>query len=233
MTGPEENSGRKFFVRDLASFIFHFINEINHMNTLTQTQKDNHALVNQRLGLAADAHLTLSKTIKSIQQQKKNLVFSSDPLESDVPPVHVSVGSIAEFKKMVGTPDGSDDSHINYPGAMADHHRELMSTVSSKQDLLGKMDEHLHDKMQKAAYAYVMGDSRKVQEYEPLINSLMFPGRIAVFTGEDLDIPAGEVYTIKGEDPVVFNFEEITEGKDAEIMITTNCSLHTQYFTQK
>ncbi|RAJ80352.1 hypothetical protein CLV59_105461 [Chitinophaga dinghuensis] len=203
------------------------------MNTLTQAQKDNHASVNQRLGLAPDAHLTLSNQIKSIQQQKKNLVFSSDPLESDVPPIHVSVGSIAEFKKMVGVPDGNDDGHVTYPDPLADHHRQLMSAVGSKAELLSRMDDQLFDKMQKAAYAYVMGDSRKVQEYEPLINSLMFPGRIAVFTGEDLDIPSGETYTIKGEDPVVMNFEEITEGQNAEIMITTNCSLHTQYFTQK
>ncbi len=203
------------------------------MNTLTQAQKDNHASVNKRLGLAPDAHLTLSAQIKSIQKQKKNLVFSSDPLESDIPPIHVSVGSIAEFKRMVGVSDDTDDSHINYPGPMADHHRQLMSAVGSKAELLGRMDEQLHDKMQKAAYAYVMGDSRKVQEYESLINSLMFPGRIAVFTGEDLDIPAGETYTVKGEDPVVMNFEEITEGQNAELMITTNCSLHTQYFTQE
>jgi len=202
------------------------------MNTLTQAQKDNHASVNQRLGLAPDVHLTLNKQIKSIQQQKKNLVFSSDPLESDVPPIHVSVGSIAEFKKMVGVPDDQDDSHVNYPSPLEDQHRQLMASVGSKAELLGRMDEDLHDKMRQAAYAYVMGDSRKVQEYEPLINSLMFPGRIAVFTGQDLNIPADETYTIKGEDPVVMNFEEITEGQNAEIMITTNCSLHTQYFTQ-
>lgn len=202
------------------------------MNKLTKAQQDNHASVNQRLGLPADAHLTLSKQIKSIQKQKKNLVFSSDPLESDVPPVHVSVGSIAEFKKMVGVPDDQDDSHVNYPSSLSDYHRQLITSVGSKAELLSRMDEDLHDKMRQAAYAYVMGNSSKVQEYEPLINSLMFPGRIAIFTGEDLDIPAGETYTVKGEDPVVMNFEEITEGKDAEIMITTNCSLHTQYFNQ-
>ncbi|MBV8256145.1 MAG: hypothetical protein JO154_26355 [Chitinophaga sp.] len=203
------------------------------MNTLTQAQKDNHALVNQRLGLAPDAHLTLSAQIKNIQQQKKDLVFSSDPLESDVPPVHVNVGSIAEFKKMVGVPDGEDDSHVVYPEPMADHHRQLMGSVGSKGELLGRMDDQLHEKMRQAAYAYVMGDSRKVEEYVPLINSLMFPGRIAVFTGQDANIPDGATWTIKGEDPVVLNFEEITEGQGAEIKITTNCSLHTQYFTQK
>ncbi|MFB6456384.1 hypothetical protein ACE38W_14020 [Chitinophaga sp. Hz27] len=202
------------------------------MNTLTQEQKDKHAAVNSRLGLASDAHLTLSKQIKSVQQSKQNLVFSSDPLESDFPPIHVSVGSIAEFKKLVGVADGEDDSHIDYPGPMSEGQRSVMSTVRSKAELLTKMDEQLYDRMRKAAHAFVMGDSRKVQEYVPLINSLMFPGRIAVFTGEDLDIPAGATVTIKGEDPVVFNFQEITEGKDAEILITTMTSLYTQYFTQ-
>ncbi|NIG56666.1 hypothetical protein [Chitinophaga sp. Cy-1792] len=200
------------------------------MNTLTQAQKENYALVNSRLGLAPDAHLQLSSKIKAIQQEKKDLVFSSDPLESDVPPIHVSVGSIAEFKKMVGRPDGNDDYDIEYPGPLSVNHRDLLASVHSKAELLQKMDEQLYDKMRQAAHAYVMGDSRRVAEYEPLINSLMFPGRIAVFTGEDLDIPAGETYTIKGEDPVVFNFEEINEGRGATLVITTMTSLHTQYF---
>jgi len=202
-------------------------------NALTQEQQNRFASINHRLGLTGDAHLKQDAVIKEVQAKKQNLVFSSDPLESDVPPIHVSVGSVAEFKSMVGVPNEEDDSHIDYPAPMEEHHARLLASATSKADLLTKMDESFAFNMRKAANAYIMGDARKVMEYEDLINAVMFPGRIAVFTGNDLDIPAGETYVIQGTDPVVWNFECIEEGAGSEILITTMAKINTQYFTQK
>lgn len=202
-------------------------------NALTQEQQNRFTSINHRLKLSGDEHLKQDAVIKSVQAKKKNLVFSSDPLESDVPPIHVSVGSVAEFKLMVGVANEEDDSHIDYPGPMEQHHTKLLTDATSKADLLTKMDEKFALNMRKAANAYIMGDARKVMEYEGVINAIMFPGRIAVFTGGDMDIPAGETYTIQGTDPVIWNFESIEEGEGSEIKITTMAKIHTQYFTQK
>jgi hypothetical protein len=203
------------------------------MYSLTQEQKNKFARVIERLGLAADAHVKQYEALKEAQSKKKNLVFSSDPIGSDVPPLYVSVGSVAEFKSKIGVEDGEDDSHIEYPPRMEALHADLLKTATSKGDLLSKMDETMANNMRKAAHAYVMGDSRKVMEYEPLINKIMFPGKIAVFAGGELDIPAGQTYTIQGDDPVVWNYEIIKEGQGSEIKITTMATVTSQYFIQQ
>jgi hypothetical protein len=203
------------------------------MQVLTEEQKDRMIKINQRLGLPADAHETHHEKIVAAQSKKTELVFSADPLESDVPPIHVMVGSIAEFKKLVGTEDDKDDSHIQYPEEYPEEHQRLVDTATSKGDLLAKMDERFSQNLKKAAYAYVMGNSKKVAKYESAMNAIMFPGRIAVFTGHELQVPDGQRYRIQGDEPVLWNFGVIKVGKDSEIKISTMVMINSQIFIQE
>ncbi|MVT10242.1 hypothetical protein [Chitinophaga tropicalis] len=207
------------------------------MASLTPAQQGRFLKINERLGITAEVaarqmeHLQAAQSgQRSTQSGKQELVFSSDPVESHVPPIYLSVGSIADVKRLVGVEDNNDDAHVAYPQAFPQQYADVFRTAKSKGEVFGKVHPEFFAHLEKAAHAFVMGNSRKVQEYEEAINAVLFPGRIAVFTGEDLIIPANGVLRITGPDPVYLNYQSITTGADAEIWITTKATLNTQYF---
>lgn len=208
------------------------------MASLTPAQQGRFLKINERLGITADAIARQKELLQAAQSGQRNaqsgkqeLVFSSDPIESHVPPIYVSVGSIADAKRLVGVDDDSDDAHVAYPQAFPQQYADVFRTAKSKGEVFGKVYPEFFVQLEKAAHAYVMGNSRKVQEYEDAINAVLFPGRIAVFTGDDLIIPQDGIFRIKGPDPIYLNYQSIITGSDAEIWITTKAILNTQNFT--
>jgi hypothetical protein len=202
------------------------------MHPFTNTLKNNVQLFNQRIGLPPDAHLGLSAILKKAQQEKKDLIFSENQFESDIPMARVSIDSIRHLKSLAGLPDGIEDAHIAYPPPLDRGWLQAFGNAGSRLELDAKMDDPFYSNVRKARDAYLLGNSRKVLEYEPIIDSLLFPSVMTVFTGEELNIPAGEVYTIKGDGVFALNFEQITLGKGAEMKITPGTIINAQSITQ-
>ncbi len=205
------------------------------MDFLTDQQRANFASFNQRLGLAPD-ELIHDTTEQHAQLKAVNdgpVIISSNPGESHIPVKIVPVGSIAELNKMVGLPDNGDDSDVHYPDPLPEHQTSLLQTANSRAELFAGLDDSTFETVKKAATAFLMGNSARLADHEPMINAMMFPGQVALATGSDLNIPAGQTYVIQGNDPVVLNYGRITVGTGAQIKVLTDTTLSTQIFVQQ
>ena len=198
------------------------------MKALSQNQQDSFAATNARLGLGADEF-----TVSALPESG-NIVFSSDPAESSVAPKFIPTASIAHLKELIGAPAGVDDSNISYPAALKSTgiHGLLTSTADQK-DLVQKLSAEDMSTLHQAASAYLMGNAEKVEDYVPTINAAMFPGRVALFAGQSLNVPDGQTLVISGKDPVALNYQTITVGVNAQIRVETNAQITCQIFTQK
>lgn len=164
-----------------------------------------YAAVNIRLGLAPD-----ECTHGPIETYRngETIVFSSDPLESDVPPKIMAIASIAQMNKMVGIPDHIPDDHLYAPPPLGAALRSKLENANSSNEFWGALTDEDTENIKDAALVYVLGNSRRVAEYEPLINALMFPTKIACFCStEDLIIKTPVV--VKGNAPVCWCYNNI------------------------
>ncbi len=202
------------------------------MQQLTKEQLKNFDDVNKRLGLTEQQVKASAESLSKAQKKKStHLTFSSDPLQSDVEPIFINVGSIQQLKEMVGVADGNGDKDIPYPPPLTAHEKEIFKNAKSLADLRSHMSEAFAHKILKAAEAYIMGNSEKVKEYVDLINDIRFPGRLAVFAGDTLNIPANSTYTVSGADPVVWNYQSITVGSGGQIVVETQLTSTSQTLT--
>ncbi len=204
------------------------------MDFLTDQQRANFASFNQRLGLASDelTHDTAAQTMTQAAHDGP-VIISSNPGESHIPVKIVPVGSIAELNKMVGLPDDGDDSDVFYPDALPGHQTKLLQTANSKAELFSNLEDSTFENVKQAATAYLMGNAAKLAAHEPMINAMLFPGQVALATGSDLTIPAGQTYIVQGNNPVVLNYGRITVGTGAQIKVLTDTTLSTQIFVQQ
>lgn len=194
------------------------------MQKSSNGHRDSYSQVNHKLGITESQIKASYESLKKAQERKKKgegIVFSSDPLESDVAPVFVAVSSIQQFKAFVGVADGSDDKDIYYPPPMTAAEKAIFEKAKSLAELRSHMSDEFANKVKKAAEAYVMGNSEKVKDYTDIINDLGFPGRVAVFSGGPLVVPANTTYTVTGNDPVVWTYSTITVGAGGQILVQT------------
>lgn len=189
---------------------------------LTAEQQANYASVNQRFGLEA-----LAGTYDLIEHTGTNLFFSGDALQSSIVPKLISVDSIAEMNRLIGSPDTGDDSSIEYPDAFPADKSDLLAKVNSKQALLNLIDDQIRANLGKAARAYVTGNPAKVAAYEPLINAMFFPMHIAYFAAPQTLVVDHQI-TVTGSIPVVWNYPEIIFKNGgsitADVDFTINCN---------
>jgi hypothetical protein len=190
------------------------------MATLTESQKKKFAAINAKWGLAAHEYTHDTAAVKA------NLLLSSNEA-SDVPPRILMVNNINLLKHLAGTPspDGFDDSHIDYPPPLGYRARRMFYHRSGHDE--GLSPELLTD-TKKAFKAYVYGVPAKVAEYEEFINMKFFPMPIAVFSGEVLQIPAGGTLTIAGSYPVKLNYEQIIIEPGGKIVKETDTDISAQ-----
>jgi hypothetical protein len=162
-------------------------------------------------------------------------LMSHDPEESNFTPHLVEVGSIADLRRIAGFPE----EHVgaaaepHYPDPPSEQELQLVSGNNLTSQKFQTDDEDLQQRIMQAANAYVMGDPSKVKEYEPLINAAMFPGQVAAFAGDTLEIPANTVHVIGGDNPVYLNYGQIIVGEGATISIETYATINTQIFVQE
>jgi len=163
--------------------------------------------VSQRLGLADDTETYDPDTTK-LPENKNTIVFSADPLESDIPPLIIPTASIAHLNKIIGRPDDGDDQEVNYPPPLSEVMDSKLINSQGIRAFLHALTVDDYKIIKMAAEAYLLGDSRKVKDYEPLINATSFPGRVAYFaTLKDIVLPTN--IEIKGEDPIIWNYRSI------------------------
>lgn len=205
------------------------------MDYLTDEQRAAFEANNALIGLGpADFTPTPPQQRRGLAPPSRQ-VMSHDPAESDFTPHLVEVGSIADLRRIAGFPEehvgGADEPH--YPDPPSAQELQLVNSNSLTSQKFQTDDEDLQQRIMQAANAYVMGDPEKVKEYEPLINAAMFPGQLAAFTGDTLEIPANTVRVIGGDNPVFLNFGQIIVGEGATISIETYATINTQIFVQQ
>jgi hypothetical protein len=138
------------------------------------------------------------------------------------------------MRKMSGFPDEYEDSgqeEPDYPDPPSKGEMNLADGYAA--NISSSLSDDLRDRIRRAAECYVMGNPEKVKDYESLINATLFPGRIAVFTGDILDVPANTTHVIGGKEPVKLNFEKIIVGDNATISVQTGADITTQIFIQQ
>jgi len=194
------------------------------MATLQDHHKKNFMEVNKRLGLTPDEHM-----FKSSHAAFNNdkVVFAADQAGGDIIGKTIPVASIAELKRLSGVPYDAKDDHIEYPAPL------LKSGLTAKTLKREDLDNDSMELIQKAASAYILGNTEKVKDYEDLINAAMFPGNAVVFTAENLYVKSGQTVVLGGSgNPEIYNFGTITVERGGQIQVIGNVQLTCQIFTQ-
>jgi hypothetical protein len=194
---------------------------------LTESQAKAFADVNKRLGMGP------TETTFSQEDSKSSggaTHFSSDPLSSHIPPKIVPVASIAELNKLVGIADTNDDSHVEYPVSLPKAHLAVFNSAKSTEEFHSSVTHEMHANIHKAATAYVLGNSKKVHEYEPLINARMFPGKVAVFVAQNITVTAESPLIIKPGDPQLHNYGIVTIKPGGYIRVEEHATFNVQQF---
>ncbi len=187
-------------------------------------------LLLQRLGLPPDFR-TFGSLLAGAGplNNKKEIVISSTPGESDVPVLLLPVASVQELKQKVGVSDAADDSHIDYPPPIPTRLQVLLHSTTSKGMLLAGMTEADKTLLRKASIAYMMGRSAKLADYEALINAALFPGQLAVAVGEVLDVINADRIVISGSDFMVFNCDKLITGSGVEVNVYSDSLISINY----
>jgi hypothetical protein len=99
------------------------------------------------------------------------------------------------------------------------------------------LDYHMTDEekglAQSAAEAYMMGNSKKLAAWEPLLNAMFFPSQMTVFAGGDIVVAANSQLVIDAQNPTL-TATSITVEYTGQIVVQTNgAQITTQIFTQK
>ena len=145
-------------------------------------------------------------------------------------PLAIPVASISDMNKLVGIPDTNDDSHVEYPEPARQELLNLLKSANSTDEFHRSVTPDMHDNIRKAATAFVLGNSSKVKDYEPLINARMFPGKVAAFVADDIVITAENPLIIKPGDPQVHNYGTITVKPGGYIQVSENATINCQQF---
>lgn len=203
-----------------------------NLSTLSPEQREAFAKINALLGLGPD------ECTYRIQEgaQPQKLILSSEPEHSNVPPYFVPIGSIAELRKVAGYEDihpktgYREADEIHYPESLSESHKALLD--SQPNGMKPIVSPELKRMIEKAAIAFVMLDPERVREYEPLINAVMFPGKVAAFVAEDLEVQTGQTVELTGNSGTVFNYGTVTVHPGGSIIVAVDCTFNCQIFTQ-
>ncbi len=201
------------------------------MPALNEHHQQNFRAANARVGLAPDDFMF---TMDHPAFQKDVVVFGGDPTTSDIVGKVVAVASIAELKKLSGLPLSGEDDHILYPEELSKVLPARLGAENFTRDHLFHSDyAGVAENIRAAATAYILGQSEKVADYEPLINMAMFPGKVSVFAMQNLLVKAGQTVTLGDKsETLICNFQNVTVEQGGTIRVVGNVSLNCQVFTQ-
>ncbi len=181
---------------------------------------DSYAEINRRMGLSGT-----ESTHNPEEFVGQSITYSSDSLESDIPPRLVLVESIGKLREIMANASRKDNQAIRYPDPYTSKQDEIFENATSTKDLFKKLDSEARENIKRAALVFVHGNAEKVKKYEPLINVLMFPMTIAYFAANK-NLVIDKEYLITGNDPVVWNYDTITFKQGGSITASTEFTIN-------
>ncbi|WDF57253.1 hypothetical protein [Mucilaginibacter sp. KACC 22063] len=186
------------------------------MATLTDSHREAFNKIAARLGFQP-GETTINQSHPALSREL--FTFGADDT-ADIGGKVIPVSSIADLKTLIGLPDHPEDSHVDYPQTLA---KELAPN-----------SDDLRNSIKTAAVAYLIGDPKKVADYEDLINHSLFPGKVLAFNADDLTVADGQTVVLgtSGETEV-YNFGTITVAPTGTIRVVGNTSVNCQVFTQQ
>lgn len=201
---------------------------------LSEVQKSNHVAALTRLGLPAD-----HKNYDTFETKPGVNVLSSDPATSAIKPTLIPVANIAELNKLAGIPDHEfasgqrSDAAVNYPPPPTPERLTHLASCKNTCDLDFHMTSEENDQAQRAAEAYMMGDSSKLAAWEPLLNAKFFPTQVSAFAGGSIVVKAGSQLVINAQNPIVIASSITVEYTGQIVVQTSGAQVTTQTFTQE
>lgn len=164
------------------------------------------------------------------------IILSTDIRESTIAPHFIKINDVAEYKRLGGVPDQEyelgrySDAFIEYPEPWSDEQQRDLMKHNNVCDLEILLADEGRTRVEQAFRAYVRGNTNKVKQYEPLINTLHFPMVAAVFAGDSIVITAKQPLIVKSPDgrPVVLVFATVTIEPGGQIISEATMRLEAQ-----
>jgi len=178
----------------------------------------------EQVGLTAD-HLAACQTACDKPGPR---IISTRPERGNVPLITRQVPDVRTLKKIGGFPDADytsgkySDAAITYPAPLGSQATKLVAECAGDRCRLeAECGSAVLEDVNVAMRAFVLGNSQKVEAYEPLINALHFPMETAAAGGEVINITADSPLIIDNPDgPVelVYAVMNIFDGGFIEVL---------------
>jgi hypothetical protein len=130
--------------------------------------------------------------------------------------------SIDDVKHVVGVPDGAfqrgtSDQHIKYlPAPRHADSTEVTYLALTQQE---------QDDLENATYAYLFGNSQKVQRWRDSINRLLLPRELSFVAAENLTVKPGAPFKITNPS---YTFGTVTIEQGGQIVVQADSTLNAQ-----
>ncbi len=204
---------------------------------LTQKQQENFRAKCQQRGLSAD-HM---ETFMSTCAKPGPRIVSTRPEVGTVPMVRIQLPDVRALKQYGGFPDSDytsgkySDAAITYPPPLVREGAKLVAACGGDRcQLEAECGAQLLQDVDVAMRAFVLGDSRKVEAYEPLINALHFPMETAAAGGESIDITASNPLIIDNpSEPVELFFGVMNIFDGGFIEVRTPAKIDSQFVSNE
>lgn len=136
-----------------------------------------------RLALAGIDPATVAKHVGP-STHAGQLHASSNPDESTIKPHTLRVKDVDTLKSLAGNPDE------HYELGLIEEHHEIPEPWPQERSDLRRQDADLADRVRihQAHIVWMYGNSKHVQSYRDVINSVEYPKEIPVFAAEELVI---------------------------------------------
>ncbi|MGK5052058.1 hypothetical protein [Janthinobacterium sp. RB2P8] len=157
---------------------------------------------------------------------------------STFPPANIlKLDNVAQLKALSACNDEDyvrgleSDAHVKYPQPVADLELPLLSSYGSDLTLIENfMTEAQKETVVQALHAYLVGNSNKVKDYEPIINAIHFPMSLAVYAAQDITITAANPLVLNSDQIGLYNFGVVTVEPGGSIQVLTAAQMDSQVF---
>lgn len=157
---------------------------------------------------------------------------------STFPPANIlKLANVAELKALCACKDEDyvcgreSDAHVRYPQPVAALELPLLSSYGRDVKLIENfMTEAQKGAVVQALHAYLVGNSNKVKDYEPIINAIHFPMSLAVYAAQNITITAANPLVLNSDQIGLYNFGVVTVEPGGVIEVLTAAQMDSQVF---
>ncbi|HLO76845.1 MAG TPA: hypothetical protein VK196_10375 [Magnetospirillum sp.] len=203
----------------------------------SETSNELFALRLKTLGLTpADLHGKSYDTAR-LGRTGKGLFVGHPDGGVDIPGHVRTVNSVAEMKVLGGIPDfhftedGLSDNYVDYPPPPPPRAQAALAETSDDICALSlSLGAEVCNLISKATTAFLLGNSAKVAEWEPIINAMSFPLKGTVINADTIVVQPGEPLVISGPGPVQVNANTIQVLPGGQIIVQTEVTFNVNNF---